>query len=68
MLLQTYIVYMGDLPKTKTDFSVAAVHSNMLQQVIGRLIILIFSICDGFKAPSMATLSFKDFIINFLYN
>ncbi|KAL7612150.1 cucumisin [Lactuca sativa] len=31
----TYIVYMGDLPKTKTDFSVAAVHSNMLQQVIG---------------------------------
>ncbi|KAI3519986.1 hypothetical protein L1887_09207 [Cichorium endivia] len=31
----TYIVYMGDLPKTKSDFSVAAVHSNMLQQVIG---------------------------------
>ncbi|KAI3721250.1 hypothetical protein L2E82_32256 [Cichorium intybus] len=33
--LKTYIVYMGDLPKTKTDISVAAVHSSMLQQVIG---------------------------------
>ncbi|KAL4576317.1 hypothetical protein LXL04_012409 [Taraxacum kok-saghyz] len=33
--LKTYIVYMGDLPKTKTDFSVEAAHSNILQQVIG---------------------------------
>ncbi|MFS7958004.1 hypothetical protein Hanom_Chr07g00673141 [Helianthus anomalus] len=30
----TYIVYMGDLPKT--HFSVASLHSNMLQEVTGR--------------------------------
>ncbi|KAJ0729699.1 putative cucumisin [Helianthus annuus] len=31
--LKTYIVYMGDLPKT--HFSVASLHSNMLQEVTG---------------------------------
>ncbi|KAI3793303.1 hypothetical protein L1987_35920 [Smallanthus sonchifolius] len=31
--LKTYIVYMGDLPKS--DFSVASLHTNMLQQVTG---------------------------------
>ncbi|KAI3799883.1 hypothetical protein L1987_35188 [Smallanthus sonchifolius] len=31
--LKTYIVYMGELPKT--DFSVASLHTNMLQQVTG---------------------------------
>ncbi|KAJ9541795.1 hypothetical protein OSB04_028301 [Centaurea solstitialis] len=29
----TYIVYMGDLPKT--DFSVESLHANMLQEVVG---------------------------------
>ncbi|PWA95098.1 cucumisin [Artemisia annua] len=35
--LKTYIVYMGDLPKSdlKSDLSVASVHNNMLQKVIG---------------------------------
>ncbi|KAK9061135.1 hypothetical protein SSX86_018315 [Deinandra increscens subsp. villosa] len=32
---QTYIVYMGDLPKAKSDISVASLHTNMLTQVIG---------------------------------
>ncbi|KAK1409422.1 hypothetical protein QVD17_35948 [Tagetes erecta] len=31
--LKTYIVYMGELPKS--DFSVASLHTNMLQKVIG---------------------------------
>ena len=36
-VLQTYIVYMGDLPKS--DSSVASVHTNMLQKVIGWLVV-----------------------------
>ena len=47
-VLQTYIVYMGDLPKSdlsmacelpNSDLSMASVHTNMLQKVIGSLIV-----------------------------
>ncbi|KAK1409420.1 hypothetical protein QVD17_35946 [Tagetes erecta] len=33
--VKTYIVYMGHLPKNHNQFSVASLHTNMLQEVIG---------------------------------